>query len=146
MLSISTARLVRMIAKPPTVVVVDHSPASLMLYVRSAASLNIELLTFSSPAQSLAFLADNRVDLVFVDILMRDMDGLMMLKKLRGMALHQYTAVVIVTSKDYAQDRGVAEQLGSREYRLKPLRSQEIREIINRYVGPYATDSDDRLA
>lgn len=136
-----------MIAKPPTVVVVDHSSASLSFYERSTAALDIELLTFSSPAQSLEFLADHPADLVFVDILMRDMDGLMMLRKLRDMALHQYTAVVIVTSKDYAQDRRVAEQLGSREYRLKPLRSQEIREIINRYVvGPYGVDLDNRRA
>ena len=125
-----------MTVKPPTVVVIDHSPASLSLYQRGAAALNIELLTFSSPAESLAFLAEHPVDLVFVDILMRDMDGFMMLRTLRNMALHQYTAVVIVTSKDYAQDRSLAEQLGSREYRLKPLRSQEICEIINRYIGP----------
>lgn len=135
-----------MTAKLPTVVVIDHSPASLSLYRRSAASLDIELLTFSSPAESLAFLADHSVDLVFLDILMRDMDGLMMLRKLRNMALHQATAVVIVTSKDYAQDRGLAEQLGSREYRLKPLRSQEIREIISRYVGPDSAGSDDLQA
>lgn len=125
-----------MTAKLPTVVVIDHSPASLSLYRRSAAFLDIELLTFSSPVESLAFLADHSVDLVFLDIVMRDMDGLMMLKKLRDMELHRTTAVVIVTSKDYAQDRGLAEQLGSQEYRLKPLRSQEIRDIISRYLGP----------
>jgi CheY-like chemotaxis protein len=132
-----------MTAKLPTIVAIDHSPASLSLYRRSVAPLDIALLTFSSPAKSLAFLADHSVDLVFLDILMRDMDGLMMLRTLRGMELHHSTAVVIVTSKDYAQDRGIAEQLGSREYRLKPLRSQEIREIISRYVGSDSRGCDD---
>lgn len=132
----------RMTAKLPTIVVIDHSPASLSLYRRSTALLDIDLLTFSSPAESLAFLADNPVDLLFLEIVMRDMDGLMMLRKLRDMELHQHTAVVIVTSKDYAQDRRLAEQLGSREYRLKPLRSQEIREIISRYISPDSADSE----
>lgn len=130
----SSAARSRMTAKPPTVVVIDHSSASLSLYRRSAASLDVELCTFSSPTESLAFLAEHQADLVFLDIAMHDMDGLAMLRKLRDMALHQNTAVVIVTSKDYAQDRTLAGQLGSKEYRLKPLRSQEIREIITRYL------------
>lgn len=133
-----------MTARPPTVVAIDYSPASLSLYRRSANPLDIELLTFASPAESLAFLAEHAADLVFLEILMRDMDGLMMLRKLRDIAHHQGTAVVIVTSKDYAQDRGLAAQLGSREYRLKPLSSEEIREIINRYVGPSSAGSEHR--
>lgn len=137
----SNTACLRMTAKPPTVVAIDHSTASLSLYRRSAASLDIDLLTFSSPAESLAFLADHPADLLFLEIVMRDMDGLVMLSKLRDMDLHQHTAVVIVTSKDYAQDRGLAKQLGSREYRLKPLRSQEIREIITRYVRPDSAHS-----
>lgn len=123
-----------MAAKPPTVVVIDENPAARSLYQRSCMWLNIELKAFSSPEESLLFLANHTADLVFLDIIMRDMDGFLWLRKLRDMQRHQYTEVIIVTSKDYAQDRGLAEQFGSREYRIKPLRSQEIREIISRHL------------
>ena len=66
---------------------------------------------------------------------MREMDGLTLLKKLRDMELHKDTFVVIVTSKDYAQDRSTAKQLGALDFRVKPLRSQEIREIICKYTS-----------
>ncbi len=41
----------------------------------------------------------------------------------------------MVTSKDYAQDRNVARDLGAREFLLKPLRSREIRALIEQYTG-----------
>lgn len=121
--------------KLPTVVVIDDSPASIRLYRRSSTLLDIDLKTFTSSAESLSYLADHSADLVFLDILMRDIDGLWILKQLRDMDRHQDTVVVIVTSKDYAQDRNLAQQLGSREYLVKPLRSQEIRAIIRRYTA-----------
>lgn len=120
----------------PTVVVIDDSYTSLSLYQRSSELLNINLETFSSPSKSLIYLGKHSVDLVFLDIVMRDMDGLAMLKTLHDMGLHERTAIVVVTSKDYAQDRVLAQQLGSCEYLVKPLRSQEIREVICRYVAP----------
>lgn len=131
----------RMTAKPPMVVVIDENPAARSLYQRSCMWLDLELKAFSSPEESLVFLANHAVDLVFLDIIMRDMDGFLWLRKLRDMQRHQYTAVVIVTSKDYAQDRGLAEQFGSREYWIKPLRSQEIRQIISRHLSRHSSES-----
>jgi len=71
---------------------------------------------------------------VFLDVLMREKDGLTILKKLRSIARHHETVAVMVTSKDYAQDRHVAKSLGAIDYLVKPLRSQEIRDVIVRYT------------
>lgn len=120
----------------PTVVVIDDSRTSLSLYQRSSELLNIKLETFLSPSKSLMYLRNHLVDLVFLDIVMRDMDGFTILKALHDMGLPRRTAIVVVTSKDYAQDRVLAQQLGSCEYLVKPLRSQEIREVICRYIAP----------
>ena len=119
----------------PQIVVVDDSPTSISLYELSTAPLAVDLVTFRSPLDSLLHLGKHRADLVFLDIIMREMDGLTLLKKLRDMERHRDTAVVIVTSKDYAQDRSMAKQLGAVDFRVKPLRSQEIREIICKYTG-----------
>ena len=121
--------------KNPNIVVIDDSPTSISLYERSSAPLEVDLTTFESPVASLAHLAAHDADLVFLDILMREKDGLSVLRELRALDRHRDTRVVIVTSKDYAQDRIVARQLGAAEYLVKPLRSQEIREIICRHTG-----------
>lgn len=126
--------------KNPTILVIDDSPTSISLYELSAESLDVGLKAFRSPLDSLRFLGDNPADLVFMDIIMREMDGLTVLKKLRDLNAHENTAVVIVTSKDYAQDRSTAKQLGALDYLVKPLRSQEIREIIRKYTDARAKD------
>ena len=120
--------------KSPEIVVIDDSPTSISLYELSIGPLDVNLRSFESATESLTYLQDHGADLVFLDVLMREKDGLTLLKKLRGMKRHQDTVVVMVTSKDYHQDRYIARQLGVREYLVKPLRSQEIREIICKYT------------
>ena len=121
-------------AKSPEIVVIDDSPTSISLYELSSGPLAVNLRSFQSASESLDYLQNHNADLVFLDVLMREKDGLTLLKKLRGMKRHQNTVVVMVTSKDYHQDRHIARGLGVREYLVKPLRSQEIREIICKYT------------
>jgi len=118
----------------PEIVVIDDSPTSISLYELSIGPLDVSLRSFQSSSESLIYLQDHKADLVFLDVLMREKDGLTLLKRLRGMKRHQNTVVVMVTSKDYHQDRHIARGLGVREYLVKPLRSQEIREIICKYT------------
>lgn len=116
--------------KVPVIVVIDDSPTSLSLYELSAVPLDVELRTFQSPAQSLDYLERHPVDLIFLDLIMREMDGLSILRRLRDLDGHKRSHVIIVTSKDYAQDRTLTSELGALDYRVKPLTSQEIRSLI----------------
>ena len=131
--------------QPPRIVVIDDTPSSISLYERSTETLDVQLRAFLSPIDALEHLRENDAELVFVDILMRQEDGVRFLRGLRDLDRHQRTEVVVVTSKDYDQDRALARKWGAAEYLLKPLRSQEIRDIIRRYtsagdagVGPRA--------
>jgi CheY-like chemotaxis protein len=118
----------------PVILVIDDSPTSISLYELSTESLDVELKAFRSPLDSLKYLKENPASLIFLDIIMREMDGLTVLKKVRDLAYHGQTPVIVVTSKDYAQDRSVAKQLGALDFLVKPLKSQEIREIIRQYT------------
>lgn len=129
-----------MAKKNPTILVIDDSPTSVSLYELSMEPLAVNLQSFRSPLDSLLFLSENGADLIFLDIIMREMDGLAVLKKIRDMDQHKDTSLVVVTSKDYAQDRSTAKQLGALDYLVKPLRSQEIREIICKYTDVQPKD------
>ncbi len=118
----------------PTVVVVDDSTTATSLYQLSAAELAIELQTFKSADEAMEHLKDNQPDLMFLDIVMPEKDGITLLKELRALPIHSDTPVIMVTSKDYAQDRAVSKELGALEFLLKPLRSREIRELIRKYT------------
>jgi len=120
--------------KTPTIVVVDDSSTSITLYQFSLEPLGVDFLGFSSPSEAMPFLEKNQPDLVFLDIVMPGMDGLTFLQKLRNIPLHQTTPVVMVTSKDYAQDRYIAKQLGALDFLIKPLRFKEIRELVYQHA------------
>jgi len=79
-------------------------------------------------------LQEHQPDLLFLDIIMPGMDGLSLLRELRNLAHQKDTPVIMVTSKDYAQDRQVAKQLGAIDFLIKPLRFKEIRDLVCKYV------------
>lgn len=124
------------------VVVVDESPTQISLYERSIASLEAELNSFRLSDDALTHLRGHPADLLFLDLAMTDADGLTFLRELRDMDKHSTTPVVVVTSKDYAQDRILAKELGALDYLVKPLRSQEIREIICKYTDAQSSASN----
>ena len=119
----------------PTVVVVDDSTTAASLYQLSAASLDVELLIFPSADEAFAHLRTHQPDLLFLDIVMPEKDGLTLLKEIRALPIHAHTPVIVVTSKDYDQDRTVARELGALEFLLKPLGPKEIRALIRKYTG-----------
>jgi DNA-binding response OmpR family regulator len=124
------------------VVVVDESPTQISLYERSIASLEVELNSFRFSDEALSHLHNHQADLLFLDLAMTDADGLTFLREMRDMNKHSATPVVVVTSKDYAQDRVLAKELGTLDYLVKPLRSQEIREIICKYTDAQSSASN----
>jgi CheY-like chemotaxis protein len=118
----------------PLVMVVDDSATSISLYQYSLENLLIQFVSFQSPLIALDYLKQHKPDLIFLDIVMPVMDGLTFLKRLRELPEHKNTAVVMVTSKNYAQDRVMAKHRGALEFMIKPLRFQEIRDLVSKYI------------
>lgn len=117
------------------IVVIDDSRASITMYERAVESLEVNLASFESPRDGFDHLLAEGADLVFLGNLMRETDGLSLLRKLRDLGHHAETPVIVMSTKDYDQDRAMAKKLGALEYLVKPVRSQEIREVIERYTG-----------
>ncbi len=118
-----------------TVIVVDDNATVRKLFERSTENLAIDLITFDSAHASMKYLTENKPDLLFLDIIMPDKDGLTFLQELRKLPLHRDTPVIMITSKDYAQDRTVANELGASEFITKPMPMRAITDIILKYIN-----------
>lgn len=116
--------------KVPTVVVVDDSATSISLYQLSVEPLAVNFIGFKSPADAYPYLQEHQPDLLFLDIIMPGMDGLTFLRRLRTLPHQKQTRVIMVTSKDYAQDRSIAKELGALDFVIKPMRFKEIRNLV----------------
>lgn len=118
----------------PTIIVVDDSAAVRVFFERVASNLSVDLKTYGSAADAMVFLAERKPDLLFLDIIMPEKDGLTFLQELRRSALHANTPTVVISSKDYAQDRVAAKELGVLEFVPKPMATKTIEDLIRKYV------------
>ena len=118
----------------PTVVVVDNSPAIKKLFERSTEDLGVNLMIFESAAVSWDYLKENQPDLLVLSIILPDKNGLTLLKDLRKLPTHQNTSVIMVSSKDYAQDRLAADELGVCGFIPKPIPMQTIKDVVVKYT------------
>ena len=94
-----------------------------------------DLHTFNSADESMEFLKENKPQILFLDIIMPEKDGLTFLQELRKLPLHRDTLVIMITSKDYAQDRTIAKELGALEFITKPMPFVSITDIILKYIN-----------
>ena len=124
-----------MIDDRKTVVVVDDNATVRALFERSTEGLDLDLVSFDCAETAMVYLKSNKPSLLFLDIIMPLMDGFTFLSELRRLALHRDTSVIMITSKDYAQDRNTANELGALEFITKPMPMREITDIISKYIN-----------
>ena len=126
----------------PDVIGVDNSPSMKKLLERSTESLDIDLSVFTSAEDAWSYLQSNTPDLIILSIILPFKDGLSLLKELRELPEHQQTQVIIISSKDYAQDRIVAKQLGALEFIPKPMPMQTITDVVVKYTQASSKNQD----
>jgi len=126
----------------PTVIGVDNSPSMKKLLERSTKDLDIDLTVFTSAEEAWPYLQANTPNLIIVSILLPDKNGLSLLRDLRQLPAHRETQTIIVSSKDYAQDRMVAKDLGVLEFIPKPMSMQTITDVVVKYTqASFKSDS-----
>jgi len=117
------------------IALIDDSPAMRAVFEKGTREFDVELVIFDSATASWEYLQNNRPDLLFLNIKMPGQDGLTFLKDLRHLPLHKDTRVVMISSKDYAQDRTVAGELGALEFITKPTPIRVITDVVQKYLN-----------
>ena len=105
-----------------TAVVVDDSRAIRMILGRTLRELGFEVREAGNGVDALAVLgAGSPVDLVMADWNMPVMDGLELLRSIRGNAQFSAVPVVMVTTEAEMDQMALAIEAGATEYIMKPF-------------------------
>jgi twitching motility two-component system response regulator PilH len=88
--------------------------------------------TAASGKEAMERVLADKPDLVFVDILMQDMDGFELCRGLRANANTKNVPIVIVSSKNQKADRVWAMEQGATAYVAKPYKPEDILDSIRR--------------
>jgi class 3 adenylate cyclase len=108
-----------------TVLAVDDLPANLRLLDAVLSPRGYRVVTVTSGAAALAVLEEQDIDLVMLDILMPEMDGHQVCRRIRANPRTEFLPVVMVTASE-SQERLVALQSGADDFVTKPFDQSEL--------------------
>ncbi len=118
----------------PKILVVDDEPVSLMLLDTILSRSNFAVSTAASALDALAHLNNHPCDLMILDLLMPDMDGLTLLKQLRADPKFENLPIIVFTAVSQNRVRQEAFQKGATTFLTKPVSSRELTRVVNKYI------------
>ncbi len=115
------------------VLVVDDSPAELENIRLMVATTGRTVLTATSGHEAVVVAANEQPDLIFLDIVMDELDGYGACQAIRENPDTSHIPVVMVSSKSQRFDRIWADRHGARGVISKPYSVQEITAQLEKY-------------
>ncbi len=116
-------------------ITIDDEPPALDLMCRFIGQTPFLSLagTFSNAIESLRFISENEVDLIFLDIQMPDLSGIELARILSGRSLNQAPLIIFTTAFDQFALEGY--KLDVIDYLLKPFGYEDFLRGANKALG-----------
>jgi two-component system, cell cycle response regulator len=103
------------------ILVVDDVPANVKLLEARLSAEYFDVVTASSGAEALAICGRAECDIVLLDIMMPDMDGFEVCRRLKSNPATHFIPVVMVTALDSSADRVRGLEAGADDFLTKPV-------------------------
>lgn len=107
-----------------TVLIVDDDPKLLKMLQRTLVYENLSVLTAANGLQALDVLKTKKPDLMIVDWLMPEMDGITLIQRLREE--EDRTMILMLTARDAIENRVDGLESGADDYLVKPFAPSEL--------------------
>jgi len=114
------------VSTPAKILVVDDTPENVLLLGDILAGKGYAVVTARSGAEGLRQVEVERPDLVLLDVVMPEMSGYEVCRKLRGDPSTEILPVIMVTALDPAQERLKGLEAGADDFLIKPINQAEL--------------------
>ena len=117
------------------ILIVDDNKAAaeMMSDVFSAKGLDSSFIT--DPKEAVSAVKKLKPDVVLLDIMMPGIDGITVCKNIKADAEASGARVIMLTAKDFVEDKEKAKAVGAEGFINKTLLPDEVLKIINQNVG-----------
>jgi len=114
------------VSAPARILVVDDTPLNVKLLADLLGAQGYDVLTASSGRQALALVEKEDLDLVLLDVVMPEMSGYEVCRKIRANAATGILPVVMVTALDPGEERIKGIEAGADDFLTKPINQAEL--------------------
>ena len=121
--------------KNKTIMVVDDNPDIITIVKTILEGKGFSVFSASSGAELLNMLKGQKPDLIILDIMMPEMDGLEVLSRLKAASETATIPVILLTAKVQYEDVLGGYKLGADYYITKPFTSTQLVNGINLLLG-----------
>lgn len=118
-----------------TVLIVDDNPDSIMVLRTILESKGFAVLTAGNGLQALQVLENQVPDAVLLDVMMPDLSGIDVLKRMRSAAATARVPVILVTAKGQDEDLLDGYQHGADYYITKPCTAKQLLYGLSMVLG-----------
>ncbi|MCF6327258.1 MAG: PleD family two-component system response regulator [Devosiaceae bacterium] len=102
------------------ILVVDDIPTNVKLLDARLTSEYFDVLTANSGVEALEICANTNVDIILLDVMMPEMDGFEVCKRLKANPATQHIPIIMVTALDQPSDRIKGLEAGADDFLTKP--------------------------
>lgn len=120
------------IAQRDTVLVIDDNADLTALFQRYAAGHSLNVVGATSGVQALELAKELRPQIIFLDLMLSNMDGWEILQRLRHTEETQSTPIVICS---VLNEPDLAYSLGASDYVTKPISQGTLVDVLRRWLG-----------
>lgn len=117
------------------ILVVDDSATMRMFIAMTLRKMAaVSVIEAVNGLEALEKMQQQEIDMVLTDIVMPEMDGIELIRKIRG-SLHKKIPIIVISTKGREEDRDLGLSLGANGYITKPLKGQELTEAVNKFLS-----------
>ncbi|MBI3941942.1 MAG: response regulator transcription factor [Chloroflexi bacterium] len=132
------------------ILIVDDDEEVVGTVYRSLRHLNYEVVTAFNGQSALRAISETSPDLVILDIMMPQMDGLEVCRKVRSQSHRAATPILFLTARGRLEDKIEGFHAGADDYLTKPFDIEElelrVRALLRRAMVPEPTISESQPA
>lgn len=125
------------------ILVVDDSPFMIRLVTYILESAGYETASAENGKVALEMIAEESPDLVFLDTMMPEMDGLETLAALRSNPRTKDLPVLMLTAKTQADDHRIALDAGANGYLTKPFHQADVLNVVAQHLRARTDETDE---
>ena len=122
------------------VMIVDDSLTVRKILEVSLKRAGVEVLAYTDGIKALEALTSgtlpNLPDVIILDIMMPKLNGFALARLLRSKPQLRHIPIIMLTSRDGMLSQLRGRMAGATEYLTKPFKTQEVIEIVSRYLKP----------